>query len=93
LDSNKDSKEDEDNLEGGHQASYYSAANSDIKGIEIAEHGREAFSIAANVDMTAVELWDIISDKPITRSCLVAHLQPPTAMSSTTETVSLSYKV
>jgi len=75
-----------------HQASY-ATANSGIEEIEIAEHSGEAFSIAADVDMTAVELRDIISDKPITRSRLAAHLRPPAvAMSSTTETVSWSYE-
>ena len=71
---------------------YDATANSDIEEIEIAEPSGETFSIAADVDMSVVELRDMVSDKPITRSGPVAHLRPPAATSSTTEMVSWSYE-
>jgi hypothetical protein len=55
---------------------------SKVKEIEIAEHGSETFSIAADVDMSVVKLRDMV----------LALLRPPAATSSTTVMVSCSYK-
>jgi len=60
---------------------------------EIAQQNGETFNVASDMNMMAVELHDMLSDKPLTRSHPLAPVQISTVvMSLTTKVVSWAYE-